>query len=47
MVYDARGVFSAPRVWWTLRLFGAKNVKLLAGGLARWKAEGGHLKVAR
>ena len=28
------------RVWWTLRLFGARNVKLLAGGLARWKAEG-------
>src|ERR1700744_4453502 len=25
VVYDASGLFSAPRVWWTLRLFGAKD----------------------
>jgi thiosulfate/3-mercaptopyruvate sulfurtransferase len=40
VVYDASGLFSAPRVWWTLRLFGAKNVKILAGGLPKWKEEG-------
>jgi thiosulfate/3-mercaptopyruvate sulfurtransferase len=28
------------RVWWTLRVFGAKDVRLLAGGLPRWRAEG-------
>ena len=30
---------SAPRVWWTFRLFGAKNVFILDGGLPKWKAE--------
>jgi len=28
------------RVWWTLRTFGVPDVKLLAGGLPRWRAEG-------
>jgi thiosulfate/3-mercaptopyruvate sulfurtransferase len=40
VVYDSTDFQGGARVWWTLRLFGAKNVKLLAGGLARWKAEG-------
>jgi len=38
--YDGSGVFSAPRVWWTFRLFGAQSVFILDGGLAKWKAEG-------
>ncbi|MHB8884983.1 MAG: 3-mercaptopyruvate sulfurtransferase [Methylovirgula sp.] len=40
VVYDASGLQGAPRVWWTLRLFGAKDVKILTGGLPKWKAEG-------
>ena len=40
VVYDGAGLFSAPRVWWTFRLFGAQNVYVLDGGLPRWKAEG-------
>ncbi len=40
VVYDASGLQGAPRVWWTLRAFGAANVKILDGGLPRWKAEG-------
>ena len=40
VVYDGVGLFSAPRVWWTFRLFGAKNVFVLDGGLPKWKAEG-------
>jgi thiosulfate/3-mercaptopyruvate sulfurtransferase len=40
VVYDGAGTFSAPRVWWTFRLFGAKDVYILDGGLPRWKAEG-------
>ncbi len=40
VVYDAIGLFGAARVWWTLRLFGAKDVKILTGGLPKWKAEG-------
>ena len=40
VVYDGAGLGGAPRVWWTLRLFGAKNVYVLDGGLPKWKAEG-------
>ncbi len=40
VVYDTSNFQGGARVWWTLRLYGAKDVKLLAGGLARWKAEG-------
>jgi thiosulfate/3-mercaptopyruvate sulfurtransferase len=40
VVYDGLGLFSAPRVWWTFRLFGAENVFVLDGGLPKWKAEG-------
>lgn len=39
VVYDAGGLYSAPRIWWTFRIFGAKNVYILDGGLAAWKAE--------
>ncbi len=38
VVYDGAGLFSAPRVWWTFRLFGATNVKILDGGLPAWTA---------
>jgi thiosulfate/3-mercaptopyruvate sulfurtransferase len=40
VVYDGLGMFSAPRVWWTFRVFGAEKVFILAGGLPRWTAEG-------
>jgi thiosulfate/3-mercaptopyruvate sulfurtransferase len=40
VVYDGAGMFSAPRVWWTFRLFGAEKVFILDGGLPRWKAQG-------
>lgn len=40
VVYDCVGLFSAARVWWTLRAFGAKNVFVLDGGLPKWLAEG-------
>jgi len=39
VVYDSLGLYSAARVWWTFRLFGAKNVYILDGGLPKWKAE--------
>jgi thiosulfate/3-mercaptopyruvate sulfurtransferase len=39
VVYDGSGLGGAPRVWWTLRVFGAKNVFVLDGGLPKWKAE--------
>lgn len=40
VIYDGAGLLSAPRAWWTFRLFGAKNVKILDGGLPAWIAEG-------
>jgi thiosulfate/3-mercaptopyruvate sulfurtransferase len=40
VVYDGAGLFSAARVWWTFRLFGAENVFILDGGFPKWKAEG-------
>jgi thiosulfate/3-mercaptopyruvate sulfurtransferase len=40
VVYDAMGLYSAPRVWWTLRAFGAHEVSILDGGLTKWRAEG-------
>jgi thiosulfate/3-mercaptopyruvate sulfurtransferase len=40
VVYDGHGIFASPRVWFTFRLFGAKSVYILEGGLPKWKAEG-------
>lgn len=40
IVYDAQGLFSAARVWWMLRIMGAKRVRVLDGGLPKWRAEG-------
>ena len=40
VVYDGLGLFSAPRVWWTFRTFGAQNVFILDGGMPAWKSEG-------
>ena len=40
VVYDGAGLFSAPRVWWTLKTFGVQGVTILHGGLPKWKAEG-------
>ena len=40
VVYDGVGLGGAPRVWWTFRVFGARNVFILDGGLPKWTAEG-------
>eukprot|EP00756_Hemistasia_phaeocysticola_P010215 Hpha_TRINITY_DN149_c0_g1::TRINITY_DN149_c0_g1_i1::g.82185::m.82185/K01011/TST, MPST, sseA; thiosulfate/3-mercaptopyruvate sulfurtransferase len=42
--YDTIGVFSSPRVWWTLRARGCKSVAVLDGGLPGWLREGGQLE---
>ena len=39
IVYDTKGLFSAPRVWWTFRVMGCATVAVLDGGLPRWLAE--------
>jgi thiosulfate/3-mercaptopyruvate sulfurtransferase len=40
VVYDGAGLFSAPRVWWTFAIMGAGHVRVLEGGMPRWRAEG-------
>jgi thiosulfate/3-mercaptopyruvate sulfurtransferase len=40
VVYDSKGMFSAPRVWWTFRVMGHDDVTVLNGGLPKWKREG-------
>jgi len=39
VVYDGHGLFSAPRVWWMFRTYGACEVVVLDGGLPAWQAE--------
>ena len=36
VVYEQENVFSAPRAWWMLRTFGARQVYVLNGGLSAW-----------
>ncbi len=38
--YDAAGLFSAARAWWTFRLMGHARVAVLNGGLPKGRAEG-------
>jgi thiosulfate/3-mercaptopyruvate sulfurtransferase len=40
VVYDGAGLFAAPRVRWTFQVMGAKDVRILDGGLPKWLAEG-------
>lgn len=38
VIYDGTGIFTAPRAWWMLRLFGARDVSVLDGGYPAWTA---------
>ncbi|MGF6177003.1 3-mercaptopyruvate sulfurtransferase [Ensifer sp. 4252] len=40
IVYDGPGIMTAPRVWWMLRIMGAKAVYVLDGGMDGWKKDG-------
>jgi thiosulfate/3-mercaptopyruvate sulfurtransferase len=44
VVYDDSPFKSATRAYWMLTLFGAHDVAILDGGLAKWKAEGRELE---
>jgi thiosulfate/3-mercaptopyruvate sulfurtransferase len=39
VVYDSQGLFSAPRLWWNLRVMGQEQVVVLDGGLPAWTLE--------
>jgi thiosulfate/3-mercaptopyruvate sulfurtransferase len=40
VAYDAGTWVAAPRAWWMFLSFGHPNVKVLDGGLQKWKVEG-------
>jgi len=39
VLYDGLGLYGAARVWWTFRVFGVENVRVLDGGMPKWQAE--------
>jgi thiosulfate/3-mercaptopyruvate sulfurtransferase len=40
VIYDAGGWVAAPRVWWMFLAYGHRDVRILNGGLRKWRAEG-------
>ncbi|MDR0219716.1 MAG: 3-mercaptopyruvate sulfurtransferase [Enterobacteriaceae bacterium] len=40
VIYDQGNMFSAPRAWWTFKIFGAQNIRILTGGLQGWQQAG-------
>ncbi|WP_374514579.1 3-mercaptopyruvate sulfurtransferase [Brevundimonas sp.] len=40
VVYDTLGLRSAPRVWWMLKVMGARRAQVLDGGLPAWREAG-------
>lgn len=44
VVYDDWAAHAAGRAWWLLRFHGHPDVRVLDGGLAAWRAEGGVLE---
>ncbi len=40
VIYDDSAVKTAARAWFMLKMFGAHDVAILDGGMAKWKAEG-------
>src|SRR3954471_21642178 len=40
VAYDSGGWVAAPRAWWMFLSFGHRDVKVLDGGLKKWRHEG-------
>ena len=40
VVYDHKGIYFSPRVWWMFKVMGHKAVYVLNGGLLHWKSKG-------
>lgn len=40
ILYDARGMYSAPRAWWIFKTMGFEQVYVLDGGLSTWQSMG-------
>lgn len=39
-MYDARGLYSAPRAWWIFKTMGFEQVYVLDGGISLWQSLG-------
>lgn len=40
VLYDARGLYSAPRAWWIFKTMGFEQVYVLDGGISLWQSLG-------
>lgn len=40
VVYDNKGIYWSPRIWWLFKTFGFDTVAVLDGGLPEWKRLG-------
>lgn len=40
VVYDHRGIYLSPRVWWMFKVMGHKDVRVLNGGFPAWGNRG-------
>src|ERR1700760_266472 len=40
VIYDSGGWVAAPRAWWMFLSYGHRNVRILNGGLKKWRAGG-------
>jgi thiosulfate/3-mercaptopyruvate sulfurtransferase len=40
VIYDSGGWVAAPRAWWMFLSYGHRDVRILNGGLKKWRAEG-------
>ena len=47
VLYDDSAIRTAARAWFMLRMFGATNVAILDGGIAKWRAEGRPLETGQ
>lgn len=47
VAYDSGAWVAAPRAWWMFLSFGHRNVKVLDGGLQKWRSEGRKIDTGR
>jgi len=45
IIYDDRGLCDAARLWWVLKTYNFKTIKLLNGGWQAWKETGGQMSI--
>ena len=47
VIYDEKGIYSSPRVWWLFKAFGFNNVAVLDGGFPAWERAGYQTEIKR